>query len=219
MIQKLHLPQIIKRFFAHLLEIGVTFSISLILLNILIWAFNAAHVQNFLENEQGVLINIPMGNEGTNSLLTSLNYTIISFILFYFIYTTFNFFFTFSTLYPKNNFEASFAQKIFGFKKYEFKNKKDNHLKKALRMVLREILIVVSVYGVLAIITLTNFSSFNSFFLNLMTPEDSLNNLLVITLNLFFIFVLPSLILSLIFLKISKGKQLFWDYYSGITLK
>lgn len=219
MITKLHLPQIFKRFFAHLLEIGITFSISLILLNILIWAFNAAHVQNFLENEQGVLINLPVSSQENNSLLTSLNYTIISFTLFYFIYTAFNFFFSFSTLYPKNNFEASFSQKIFGFKKYEFKNKKDNHFKKALRMVLRELLIVLSVYGILMIITLTNFNAFNSFFINLMTPEDSLNNLFVITFNLFLIFVLPSLILSIVFLRITKGKQLFWDYYSGVNLK
>ena len=219
MITKLYLPQIFKRLFAHLLEIGTTFTISLILLNLFIWVFNAAHIQNFLENEQGVLINLPQGIDGQASLLTSLNYTIISFTLFYFIYTAFNFFFTFSTLYPKNNFEASFSQKIFGFKKYEFKNKKDNHLKKALRMVLREILIVISVYGVLTVITLLNIDTFYTFFSNLMTAEDSFNNLVIITFNLFLIFVLPSLILSLVFLKITKGKQLFWDYYSGITLK
>ena len=39
MIQKLHLPQIIKRFFAHLLEIGVTFSISLIPLHLINFPF------------------------------------------------------------------------------------------------------------------------------------------------------------------------------------
>jgi hypothetical protein len=209
---------IVRRFLAHVLEIGTTFSISLLLVNLLFWFFNETKLPNILLTDQFLLL--PQGSLSyETSIFNNLFITVLSFSIFYFIYTTFNFFFTFSTLYPKNNFEASFAQKLFGFKKYEFKNKKETHLNKAFRMVIRELLIIVSVYGVFVSISLFGQNAIYSFFNELILKESTFIGVAVIILNLFLMFVLPSLILSLIYMKISKGKQLFWDYYSGVTLK
>jgi len=210
---------IVRRFLAHILEIGTTFSISLILVNMLFWFFNETKLPNILLSEQGLLLTVPQSLSYESGLYNNLFITVLSFTVFYFIYTTFNFFFTFSTLYPKNNFEASFAQKMFGFKRYEFKNKKDTHLIKAIRMIVRELLIMLSVYGVFVSISLFGQNEIYKFFNELVMKESNFVGIAVIVLNLFLMFVLPSLILSLIYLKISKGKQLFWDYYSGITLK
>ena len=217
---KLFKSILVKRFLAHLLEIGTTFSITLILLNILLWFFGVAGIPNILSEQKGILISI--SNESLSyegSIFNSLLYTILSFTIFYFVYTTFNFFFTFSSLYPHNNFEPGFAQKVFGFKKFDFINKKESHLKKSLRMVLRETLIFISVYGVFITLTISRVNVIFNFFSNLLVQDETFGNLLKISFNLFLIFVLPALILSVIYLKISKGKQLFWDYYSGITLK
>ena len=86
-------------------------------------------------------------------------------------------------------------------------------------MVIRELLIIVSVYGVFVSISLFGQNAIYSFFNELILKESTFIGVAVIILNLFLMFVLPSLILSLIYMKISKGKQLFWDYYSGVTLK
>jgi hypothetical protein len=185
----------------------------------LFWFFNETKLPNILLSEQGLLLTVPQSLSYESGLYNNLFITVLSFTVFYFIYTTFNFFFTFSTLYPKNNFEASFAQKMFGFKRYEFKNKKDTHLIKAIRMIVRELLIMLSVYGVFVSISLFGQNEIYKFFNELVMKESNFVGIAVIVLNLFLMFVLPSLILSLIYLKISKGKQLFWDYYSGITLK
>ena len=210
---------IVRRFLAHVLEIGTTFSISLILVNLLFWFFNETKLPNILLSEQGLLLNVPQSFSYEAGLYNNLFVTVLSFTIFYFIYTTFNFFFTFSFLYPKNNFEATFAQKLFGFKKYEFVNKKESHLKKAFRMVVRELLIMVSVYGVFVSVSIFGKNAIYNFFNELVMKESSFIGISVIVINLFLMFVLPSLALSLVYLKISKGKQLFWDYYSGITLK
>ncbi len=209
---------IVRRFLAHVLEIGTTFAISLLLVNLLFWFFNETKLPNILLTNQFLLLPEDTFSYET-SIFNNLFITVLSFSIFYFIYTTFNFFFTFSTLYPKNNFEASFAQKLFGFKRYEFKSKKETHLSKAFRMVIRELLIILSVYGVFVSISLFGQNAIYSFFNELMLKESSFIGVTVIILNLFLMFVLPSMILSLIYFKISKGKQLFWDYYSGVTLK
>lgn len=211
---------LIRRFFAHILEIGTTFSISLILLNILIWFFGLVGIPNIFSQDTGIFINTAnkdLSFEG--SIFNSLLYTMIAFVIFYFAYTTFNFFFSFITLYPKNNFEASFALKIFGFKKYEFSNKKETHLIRAGRMILRETLIFLSVYGIFIFLVLFKVNFIFEFFNSSLVKDETIGNVFKIGINLFLIFVLPSLVLSLIYMKITKGKQLFWDYYSGITLK
>ena len=139
---KLFKSILVKRFLAHLLEIGTTFSITLILLNILLWFFGVAGIPNILSEQKGILISI-------------------------------------------SNESLSYEGSIFN-----------------------SLLFTISRVNVI----------FN-FFSNLLVQDETFGNLLKISFNLFLIFVLPALILSVIYLKISKGKQLFWDYYSGITLK
>lgn len=140
---------IVRRFISHTLEIGSTFAITLILLQIIMF------VNNFMLGN-GDFVTILNSNTPSLGTLNSVSYVdqtsetiyqlIIGFAVFYFIYTAFNFFFTFSFLYPKNDFQANFFQRMLGFKKYEFGKKKLTHLQKALRMLLRETILFLSIY-------------------------------------------------------------------------
>lgn len=49
--------------------------------------------------------------------------------------------------------------------------------------------------------------------------ESSFQNIFFSLLALFVVFVLPSFILSIVSIYLTKGKQLFWDLASGVTLK
>jgi len=213
---------IVRRFLAHFLEIGTTFAVTLILLQILIYVNNY-----LLGNGDFVSLlnsNSPsFGNLDAQSfsLQTSTTiYQLISgFAIFYFIFTAFNFFFTFSFLYPKNDFQANFFQKIFGFKKFEFSKKRLSHLQKALRMLYREIVLFLSIYGFFGLLATLKVKDVFVVFDYLTHGSSSYQNILMSLLTLFIIFVLPSVILSSITLYKTKGKQLFWDWASSITLK
>jgi hypothetical protein len=144
---------------------------------------------------------------------------IIGFTIFYFIYASFNFFFTFTFLYPKNDFSANFFQRMFGFKKFDFGKKKLTHLQKAFRMLIRETILFISIYGFFAFLSLTKLKDFFDIFNFLISGDSTIQNIFFSLIALFTIFVLPSLLLCLFSLYKSKGKQLFWDWASSITLK
>jgi len=213
---------IVRRFLAHVLEIGTTFAITLILLQVIMF------VNNFmLGNGDFVTIlnnNTPsLGNlnsaEYSNQTTETIYQLIIGFAVFYFIYTAFTFFFTFSFLYPKNDFQANFFQRLFGFKKYEFGKKKLSHLQKALKMLLRETILFLSIYGFFAGLAIFKMKEFFDLFNFLTSADSSIQNIFFSLLALFIIFVLPSLLLSIFTIYKTKGKQLFWDYASAVTLK
>jgi hypothetical protein len=164
------------------------------------------------------VVNLSISNYQTESL--QLVYQLIlGFAIFYFIYATFNFFFTFSFIYPKNDFQANFFQKLLGFKKYDFGKKKISHLEKALKMLLREVVLLITIYGFFAILAIFKLADFFILFNFLTQAEYTIANIIFSLLILFIIFVLPSFVLSIFSLRISKGKQLFWDWASSITLK
>jgi hypothetical protein len=213
---------IIRRFLAHVLEIGTTFVVTLILLQILIfinnYLLNNGDLITILEANSPNLIEVekPSIYEQTKNSIFQL---ISGFAVFYFIYTSFNFFFTFSFLYPKNDFQANFFQRQFGFKKFEFGKKKLTHLQKALRMLFRETVLFISIYGFFAGLAIFKMKEFFDLFNFLTNAESTIQNIFFSLLALFIIFVLPTVLLSLFSLYKSKGKQLFWDYATGITLK
>lgn len=213
---------VIRRFLAHSLEIGTTFAITLILLNILnyINGFMLGY-GNFVEIISSNTPNLGVYNSAsfTDQSVTAINQLIMGFALFYFIYAAFNFFFTFSFLYPKNNFQANFFQRLFGFKKFDFGKKKMTHLEKALRMLLRETVLFFSIYGFFMILSILKLRDLFDLFNYITQSEISLLSIPASLIALFTIFVLPSFLLSMFSLKISKGKQLFWDWASSITLK
>lgn len=211
---------IIRRFLSHALEIGISFSISLVVLKFIFLFTDSIKLTNFVITEDQIFIAPNISNMGANNnMITNLYLTIILFTVFYFVYTIFNFFWTFSYTYPKNDFSATFSQRLFGFKKFEFKNKKENHLRKSLRMLARESVLALSVYGVFSFLTVFRIDTIYRFFVSLFVVDNSILNILVVCLNLAIIFALPSLILCTYSLYKTKGKQLFWDYVSGITLK
>ena len=213
---------IVRRFIAHVLEIGSTFAITIILLQILMF------VNSFMlgNGDFATVLNENTPNLGylntggiTEQTTSTISQLIIGFAIFYFIYTAFTFFFTFSFLYPKNDFQANFFQKLLGFKKYEFGKKKLTHLQKAIRMLLRETVIFLSIYGFFASLAIFGMKEFFNLFNYLIQTESSFQSIFFSLLALFTIFVLPALILSIFSMYITKGKQLFWDYASGVTLK
>ena len=213
---------VVKRFLAHVLEISTTFAITIILLQILTF------VNNFMLGN-GDFITILTNNTPNLGTLNSADYTnqttetisqlIIGFAIFYFIYTAFNFFFTFSFLYPKNDFQANFFQRMFGFKRYEFGKKKLTHLQKAIQMLVRETILFISIYGFFAGLAIFKLKEFFDLFNFLTQSSSSFQNIFFSLLALFIVFVLPSILLSIFSLYKTKGKQLFWDYASSVTLK
>jgi hypothetical protein len=213
---------VVKRFLAHVLEISTTFAITIILLQILTF------VNNFMLGN-GDFITILTNSTPSLGTLNSADYTnqttetisqlIIGFAIFYFIYTAFNFFFTFSFLYPKNDFQANFFQRMFGFKRYEFGKKKLTHLQKAIQMLIRETILFISIYGFFAGLAIFKLKEFFDLFNFLTQSSSSFQNVFFSLLALFIVFVLPSILLSSFSIYKTKGKQLFWDYASSVTLK
>lgn len=211
---------LVRRFLSHILEIGVIFSISLVLIKAILLFTENTKILNLTIFEGQVFIDPNLTNYAvSNNVVTNLYLTIVIFTVFYFIYTAFNFFFTFSYTYPKNDFSATYAQRLFGFKKFEFKNKKESHLRKSLRMLLRETVLAFSIYGIFALLTIFRIDVVYQFFVSLLVVDNSFLNIFIITINLAIIFVLPATLLSFYSLRVTKGKQLFWDYISGVTLK
>lgn len=214
---------IVKRFLAHVLEISTTFAVTLILLQILSYVstymmFSGDFTSN-LNSATPSLGNLNSPRDFQQQSIDNIYQLIIGFTIFYFIYAAFNFFFTFSFLYPKNDFSANLFQRMFGFKKFDFGKKKLTHLQKAVKMLIRESVLFASIYGFFAILALTGFKEFFDMFNYMMEGGSTITNIFYSLAALFTIFVLPALILSLISLKISKGKQLFWDWASSVTLK
>jgi hypothetical protein len=213
---------IVRRFLAHTLEVLTTFAVTIILLQILVY------VNNFLINN-GDFITILNSNTPELGVINASNYVnqttntifqlTIGFALFYFIYTAFNFFFTFSLLYPKNDFQANFFQRIFGFKKFEFGKKKLTHLQKASKMLIREVFLFTSIYGFFGVLSIFKIKEFFDLFNFLANSNSSFQNIFFSLLALFVVFVLPAVLLSFFSLYKTKGKQLFWDYLSGVSLK
>jgi len=213
---------LVRRFLAHSLELGTTFAVSIILIQILIYVNNFIFsngdfitILNSNTPSAGVLNNENFAQQSINSIYQ----LIIAFALFYFVYTAFNFFFTFSFLYPKNDFQANFFQRQFGFKKYDFGKKKLSHLQKALKMLLRELILFLSIYGFFGLLAIFKVKDFFEMFYFITQAESTIQNIFLSLVALFVIFVAPALALSLFSLKISKGKQFFWDYLSSVTLK
>jgi hypothetical protein len=213
---------VVRRFLAHSLEIGTTFALTLILLNILNYlnGFMLGY-GNFIEIMSTNTPNLGVYNSSTftDQSLTKINQLIMGFALFYFIYAAFNFFFTFSFLYPKNDFQANFFQRLFGFKKFDFGKKKMPHLEKALRMLLRETVLFFSIYGFFMVLSILKLRDLFDLFNYLTQSDYSLVSIFASLTALFTIFVLPAVLLSIFSLRISKGKQLFWDWASSVTLK
>lgn len=213
---------IARRFIAHSLEIGTTFALTLILLKILSFVngFIASYgnVFTILNQNTPNFTSFYIG-EVSNQSVAFVYQLIFGFAVFYFIYAAFNFFFTFSFLYPKNDFQANFFQKLFGFKKFDFGKKKISHFEKALRMLLREFILLMSIYGFFTILSVLKLNDFFVLFNYLTDSSYSFINILLSLATLFTIFVFPSLLLSIFSLRVSKGKQLFWDWASSITLK
>jgi len=211
---------IFRRFSSHVLEIGISFSASLIVIKFILLFTESIKLPNLILTEDQIFLNPNLSNAGVNNnMITNLYLTVMLFTIFYFIYTAFNFFYSFSYAYPKNDFSATFSQKLLGFKKFEFKNKKESHLKKSLRMLYREAILSLSIYGVFILLTLLRIDIVYQFFIGLLSVDNNLSNLAVMIINLAIIFTLTPLVLSLFSLKLTKGKQLFWDYVSGVTLK
>jgi len=213
---------IVRRFLAHVLEILSTFAITIILLQVLMFANNyLLGSNNFITILNDNTPNLGYFNSASmdQRSIDSIYRLLISFTIFYFIFTTFNFFFTFSFLYPRNDFQANLFQRIFGFKKYDFGKKKLNHLQKALRMLLRETVLFLTIYGFFALLVFTKSKVFFEVFNQLILGGANFQNVIFSGLVLFIVFVLPSTALSFYSLYKSSGKQLFWDWASSITLK
>lgn len=213
---------IVRRFLAHLLELGFTFAITLILLQVLMYTNN--YILGYGDFINNLNDSTPsLGNFNSNDMaqksIESVYQLIVGFTLFYFIFTSFNFFFTFSFLYPRNDFQANLFQRIFGFKKFDFGKKKITHLSKAFRMLLRETILFLSIYGFFGILVLTKSKDFFDMFNGFIQAGATISNVFYSLMVLFIIFVLPSVILSAYALYKTKGKQLFWDWATGISLK
>jgi len=231
---------LVRRFLAHSLEILVIFAISITSLSLIqfflsYFNYNLDLSKGFLGDysfvKQEVVTSYEEGsvnlteiakdypalkNEKAVSILSGL---VVLFTVYYFVFTAFNFFLSFTVLYPNNNYKVNIAYRLFGFSHYDFGKKKISHMRKSLKMLKRELVFVFSIYGLFFIFTLFNANFIVNFFANFMGGGESLMDILLIVFYLFCIFVLPSFILSLVTLKISKGKQLFWDFISGVTLK
>jgi hypothetical protein len=108
---------------------------------------------------------------------------------------------------------------MFGFKRYEFGKKKLTHLQKAIQMLVRETILFISIYGFFAGLAIFKLKEFFDLFNFLTQSSSSFQNIFFSLLALFIVFVLPSILLSIFSLYKTKGKQLFWDYASSVTLK
>lgn len=231
---------LVRRFLAHTLEILVIFAISIISLSIIQFFMSYFNLkidlsEGFLGNyslvRQEVVASYQEGSVNLTEIakdypalkhskaISILSGLVVLFTIYYFVFTAFNFFFSFTVLYPKNGYKVNVAYRLFGFSHYEFGKKKISQMRKSIKMLTRELVFVLSIYGVFFLLTLFNFNFIINFFATFMGEGNSFIDLFLITFNLFCIFVLPSFLLSLYSLKISKGKQLFWDYVSGVTLK
>jgi len=222
---------LVRRFLAHSLEISVTFAFSLLTLALLNYVFTITNFRiEFFES--GLTSNISIPSQATSSspasesqdlrgstVASGIYDLVVLFTLYYFVFTAFNFFFSFTLLYPKNDYKVSPAYRLFGFSHFEFGKKKLNHFKKSMKIIYRETVLAITIYGVFFVMTILNIQIVVRFVSNFMGIGNSFLDLFLTVFYLFCIFVLPSLILSLITLKKSKGKQLFWDYISGVTMK
>jgi len=222
---------LVRRFLAHSLEILVTFAISLVTITFLSYILYISNTKIelydlgvgnvVLESQKYISISsdTPYEQARYNKIFSQLYYYIVIFTFYYFVFTAFNFFLSFVLLYPKNGYKVSVFYRMFGFSHFDFGKKKLDHLNKSLKIIYREFIFACSIYGVFAIIALFNIQLVVKLLSNFMGFGDTIVDLTLTILYLFCIFVLPSLILSLITLKKSKGKQLFWDYISGVTMK
>jgi hypothetical protein len=220
---------LVRRFLAHSLEILTIFVISILSLSLINYIFSITNYKvGFFETgltsqltEKKVVnsdFNSPDSDRSSNAL--SAMYTlVVLFTLYYFVFTAFNFFFSFSLLYPNNDYKVGIAYKLFGFSHFDFGKKKLTHFKKSMKIVYRELVFALTIYGIFFVLTFLNVKVIVKFLSNFMGYGNSFLDLFLTVFYLFCIFVLPSLILSLITLKKSKGKQLFWDYISGVTMK
>lgn len=222
---------LVRRFLAHSLEILVTFAFSLIAMSILTLILDSVNVKfefyntglgsKIIEGPSSISL-LDSNNEDTaryNNVLFNLYNLVILFTLFYFVFTAFNFFFSFVLLYPKNGYKVSVFYRFFGFSHFDFGKKKLSHFNKSLKMIYRETVLAFTIYTLFIIIALLNIQIVVKFLSNFMGYGNTFLDLLLTVFYLFCIFVLPALILSLITLKKTKGKQLFWDYISGVTMK
>jgi hypothetical protein len=220
---------LVRRFLAHSLEILTIFVISILSLSLINYIFSITNYKvGFFDtgltsqlSEKKVVnsdFNSPDSDRSSNAL--SAMYTlVVLFTLYYFVFTAFNFFFSFSLLYPNNDYKVGIAYKLFGFSHFDFGKKKLTHFKKSMKIVYRELVFALTIYGIFFVLTFLNVKVIVKFLSNFMGYGNSFLDLFLTVFYLFCIFVLPSLILSLITLKKSKGKQLFWDYISGVTMK
>lgn len=220
---------LVRRFLAHSLEILTIFVISILSLSLINYIFSITNYKvGFFDTgltsqltEKKVVnsdFNSPDSDRSSNAL--SAMYTlVVLFTLYYFVFTAFNFFFSFSLLYPNNDYKVGIAYKLFGFSHFDFGKKKLTHFKKSMKIVYRELVFALTIYGIFFVLTFLNVKVIVKFLSNFMGYGNSFLDLFLTVFYLFCIFVLPSLILSLITLKKSKGKQLFWDYISGVTMK
>jgi len=231
---------LVRRFLAHTLEILVVFAISLIslaLIQFIISMFNlrldlaggflgeygfvnqemvSAYEKGSVDLNEVAKDYPALKNSKAVSILSGL---VVLFTIYYFVFTAFNFFFSFTVLYPNNGYKVNIAYKLFGFSHYEFGKKKISQMRKSMKMLVRELVFVLSIYGLFFILTFFNSNFIASFFANFIGEGNSILDLILIVFYLFCLFVLPSFLLSLYSLRSSKGKQLFWDYVSGVTLK
>lgn len=224
---------LVRRFLAHSLEISVTFALSLITLSLVNYIFSVTNLKiSFYDTGltsgvkdfphdldkgfQPKSDSVPTDSRGDVSFIYDL---IVLFTLYYFVFTAFNFFVSFTMLYPSNDYKVGTAYKMFGFTHFEFGKKKLSHFKKSLKIVYREFILAISIYGLYIVLSVFNIQIIIRFMSGFMGYGNSLLDLMLTVFYLFCIFVLPALILSLITLKKTKGKQLFWDYISGVTMK
>ena len=221
---------LVRRFLAHSLEISVTFALSLITLSIINYVVSITNIK-FGFYDLGLVTqitdsaknNIPMvetpEQSHYNNVVSYISGLVVLFTLYYFVFTAFNFFFTFTILYPRNDYKVSIAYRLFGFSHFDFGKKKLSHFKKAMKIIYREGVLALTIYGIFFLLTILNIKIVVRFMSNFMGYGNTFLDLLLTVFYLFCIFVLPALILSLITLKRTKGKQLFWDSISGVTMK
>ncbi len=220
---------LVRRFLAHSLEILTIFIISILSLSLINYIFSVTNYKvGFFDTgltsqltEKKVInddFSSPDSDRSSNAL-SGMYTLVVLFTLYYFVFTAFNFFFSFSLLYPNNDYKVGIAYRLFGFSHFDFGKKKLTHFKKSMKIVYRELVFALTIYGIFFILTILNVRVIVKFLSNFMGYGNSFLDLFLTVFYLFCIFVLPSFILSLITLKKSKGKQLFWDFVSGVTMK
>lgn len=221
---------LVRRFLAHSLEISVTFAFSLITLALINYVFSITNIKiGFYDSGLTSEISSPSSNldqvpeenitPGSSSVVSGIYDLVVLFTLYYFVFTAFNFFISFTMLYPSNNYKVGLAYRLFGFSHFEFGKKKLSHFKKSIKIIYRELVLAATIYGLFFILSLLNIQIVVRFLSNFMGYGNSFLDLTLTVFYLFCIFVLPALILSLVTLKMTKGKQFFWDYISGVTMK